>query len=207
MLQKKNKKYLVSSDTQKFCLRSLFQPLVSETRPDSGDDVSWFPDAETLLLGRSTWWDDPPSKDPAGVYTLHLSTHRLSFLSGTERLSNPQLSTDGRWLVAQEASKLVLYDVATHKKSDLAKTEPGADSIGWSRDGSFFYFANMGETGVVILRVQIRNRSVERIAELKNLKLVNGASYCWMGLAPDDSPLLLRDVGSQDMYALDWAAP
>jgi hypothetical protein len=26
-------------------------------------------------------------------------------------------------------------------------------------------------------------------------------------LAPDDSPLLLRDVSTQDIYALDWEAP
>jgi hypothetical protein len=29
----------------------------------------------------------------------------------------------------------------------------------------------------------------------------------WVGLAPDDSPLLLRDTGSQDIYALDWESP
>jgi hypothetical protein len=26
-------------------------------------------------------------------------------------------------------------------------------------------------------------------------------------LAPDDSPILLRDIGSQEIYALDWDAP
>jgi hypothetical protein len=29
----------------------------------------------------------------------------------------------------------------------------------------------------------------------------------WFGLAPDDSPLVLRDTGTQDIYALDWEAP
>ena len=29
----------------------------------------------------------------------------------------------------------------------------------------------------------------------------------WTGLAPDDSPLVLRDIGTQEIYALDWAAP
>jgi len=29
----------------------------------------------------------------------------------------------------------------------------------------------------------------------------------WGGLAPDDSPLLLRDAGTHDIYALDWQAP
>jgi hypothetical protein len=29
----------------------------------------------------------------------------------------------------------------------------------------------------------------------------------WFALAPDDSPVLLRDIGSQEIYALDWEAP
>jgi hypothetical protein len=26
-------------------------------------------------------------------------------------------------------------------------------------------------------------------------------------MAPDDSPLLLRDTGTQEIYALDWQVP
>jgi hypothetical protein len=29
----------------------------------------------------------------------------------------------------------------------------------------------------------------------------------WFGLAPDDSPIVLRDTGTQEIYALDWQAP
>ena len=29
----------------------------------------------------------------------------------------------------------------------------------------------------------------------------------WIGLAPDDSPLMLRDTGTAEVYALDWEAP
>jgi hypothetical protein len=29
----------------------------------------------------------------------------------------------------------------------------------------------------------------------------------WLGLGPDDAPLLLKDTGTQDVYALDWKAP
>ncbi len=33
------------------------------------------------------------------------------------------------------------------------------------------------------------------------------AARIWFGLAPDDSLLVLRDVGSQEIYAIDWEAP
>ncbi len=59
----------------------------------------------------------------------------------------------------------------------------------------------------MIFRVQITTHVVERIGDLRNLKLVNGANGYWLGLGPDDSPLFLRDIGSQDIYALDWEAP
>jgi len=28
-----------------------------------------------------------------------------------------------------------------------------------------------------------------------------------LSVAPDDSPLFLKDTGSQDIYALDWQEP
>jgi hypothetical protein len=31
--------------------------------------------------------------------------------------------------------------------------------------------------------------------------------YWWSGITPDGSPLVLRDVGTQEIYALDWQVP
>ena len=45
------------------------------------------------------------------------------------------------------------------------------------------------------------------MADLKDLRLVQTHLGSWFGLAPDDSPLVLRDIGIQDIYALDWKAP
>jgi hypothetical protein len=38
-------------------------------------------------------------------------------------------------------------------------------------------------------------------------RLASGTFGNWTGLAPDDSPLALRDIGTQEIYALDWEAP
>ena len=45
----------------------------------------------------------------------------------------------------------------------------------------------------------------EPVADLKNFRQA-GFWSSWLGMAPDDSPLLLRDTGTQDIYALDWQA-
>ena len=44
------------------------------------------------------------------------------------------------------------------------------------------------------------------MVDLKNFR-TGGYFGFWLGFAPDDSPLLLRDTGTQEIYALDWEAP
>jgi hypothetical protein len=47
---------------------------------------------------------------------------------------------------------------------------------------------------------------VELVADLKDLP-TTGYWSTSLSVAPDDSPLLLRDLGTQDIYALDFEAP
>jgi hypothetical protein len=55
------------------------------------------------------------------------------------------------------------------------------------------------------MRVHISDHKVERVADLKNFRQA-GYFSIWLGLAADDSPLLLRDTGTQEIYSLDWKA-
>lgn len=48
---------------------------------------------------------------------------------------------------------------------------------------------------------------VERVASLQNFRRVVNPWLSWMGLTPDGSPLLMRDIGSQEVYALDFEEP
>jgi hypothetical protein len=45
------------------------------------------------------------------------------------------------------------------------------------------------------------------LASLKELGRLAGTFGPWTGLALDDSPLALRDIGTEEIYALDWEAP
>ena len=53
-----------------------------------------------------------------------------------------------------------------------------------------------------MLRMRLSDAQVERAADLKDFQ-PTGYWDDWMGLDPNDSPLLLRDTGLQDVYALD----
>jgi hypothetical protein len=48
---------------------------------------------------------------------------------------------------------------------------------------------------------------MQRVASLKGLPRVVTPWVSWSGLTPDGSPLLMRDTGTQEVYALDFEAP
>jgi hypothetical protein len=57
-----------------------------------------------------------------------------------------------------------------------------------------------------VVRIRVRDHRIEQVVDLKNF-ITTGRYGGWLALAPDDSPLLLRDAGTQDVYSLDWEAP
>jgi hypothetical protein len=70
------------------------------------------------------------------------------------------------------------------------------------------YFSSPAESEPVFYRVQIKDHKLERVASLKEVKRpTHGGPSSWTGLAPDDSPLALRDISNYEIYALDWQLP
>ena len=60
-------------------------------------------------------------------------------------------------------------------------------------------------TSPLAMRVRLTDRTTEVITSLTNLRRVSDASIggmSWVGVAPDGSLLLTRDVGTQEIYAL-----
>jgi len=100
-------------------------------------------------------------------------------------------------------ASLVLFDFKTQQWSELAKVP--ASWPAWSKDGQSVYFLE-SKSGQAVFKVRVSDRKVQRVANLKGLR-TTGFWNTWMGLAPDDSPLLLRDIGSEDVYSLDWEEP
>ncbi len=48
---------------------------------------------------------------------------------------------------------------------------------------------------------------MERVASLKNFRRVAWGNLPWFGLTPNGDPLVMHDVGSQEVYALDFEEP
>ena len=52
-----------------------------------------------------------------------------------------------------------------------------------------------------VFRVRVSGGDAERVFDLKGFRYT-GAFTLWMGLDPTDTPMLIRDVGTDDIYAL-----
>jgi eukaryotic-like serine/threonine-protein kinase len=173
-----------------------------ELIPGEGDEVDpqWSPDGNQLLFDR---WPTGPT----ALYRIDLRTKRVSTVPGSQGLWSARWSQDGRYIAARSVNNpdLMLFDFKTQKWQQLALGS--IDDIMWSKDGKYIYYYSEGpEVGGAVLRVGIGDHKVERVASTKGMQHT-GVLANLMGLAPDASPLLLRDKSIQEIYALDWEAP
>jgi serine/threonine protein kinase/Tol biopolymer transport system component len=160
-------------------------------------DVGWSSEGNELIFDSES-----------GIYLLNLNTHERLTLPGSGGLFSPRWSPDGHYIAAltADSGSLRLFQVATQKWVELARL-PIGNPIGypsWSRDSQFIFFGTAGKASA-FYRVRISDRKVEQLVSLTNIRRTG--TFAWTGLALDDSPLLLRDTGSDEIYALDWQAP
>lgn len=141
------------------------------------------------------------------ILVLDLHTRQVSVLPGSEGLYSPRWSPDGRYVVAitVDYQKLMLFDFQAQKWSELAN----GSSLGWpewSSDSKNVFYIH--DKPLVYSRVNINDHKVEPVANLEQTRGLNaGRFWSYYGVAPDGSPLFLRNTGIQEIYALDVDLP
>jgi Tol biopolymer transport system component len=142
-----------------------------------------------------------------GTVLIDVETAAMAPLADSQDTFLSVCSPDEKHLVARTIAgdKLKLYDSSTQKWSELATRSIGMPK--WSPDSRYVYFDSGSGTEQAVYRVRIADRKLEQVADLKDFRRTVEAWVSWMGLAPDGSPLFTRDVGSQEVYALDFEEP
>jgi eukaryotic-like serine/threonine-protein kinase len=159
-------------------------------------DPSYSPDGGSLVFA------GPYASAAAGIQIFDLKTKQVSMLPGSRDLFSPRWSPDGRYIAAIQwnSQSFLLFDRAKQKWSTIFQ-ERNFSFPSWSRDSQYIYFLSWPEDPG-LFRIGISDFTVERLADLKNFR-PTGYWEDWMGLDPNDEPLLFRDTGLQDVYALD----
>jgi len=163
----------------------------------SQHDPSWSPDGERIVFG----WEVPRPRGNHELRILELTTHEVSTVPGSVGFWSPRWSPDGRYIVAlsTEAPMLRVFDIMTHKWLAL-ETNGDAKFQAFSKDSRFIYFMRSGRDQGVF-RIRVTGGKAERVVDLNNLHITGLVGFS-MSLDPDDAPMVLRDVGTDDIYAL-----
>ncbi len=163
---------------------------------------TWSPDSTRLIFGELV---ERPQHEPVVIHLVDLRTGEASVLPGSEGLWTARWSPDGRYIAAltQDSKNLMLFDFRSRKWSKLTTAGSIVD-VCWSHQGDSIYFSDHlpSQRDSSIFRVRLRDGRVEPVASLRGT-----SERTWMGLDPDDSPLVTSLNGTEEVYALDWQLP
>ncbi len=159
-------------------------------------DPTWSASGDSLVYGR----DREAGSGDLALFRLDLGRGRSERIRGTDGLHAPLWSPDGRRLAARqvESGRLCLVDLAAGRAVPLSKRR--ADYAAWSADSQYLYFNSAVGEHTALFRVHVPDGAEEKVADLTFKPA--GSYGSWSGLAPDGSPLVLRDAGRTDVYAL-----
>jgi serine/threonine protein kinase/Tol biopolymer transport system component len=181
-------------------------PQEFDTGEGNAVDPDWSPDGTSLTFcTRATIMLGEPLGTT--LYTFDLTSRRVSPVEDSKEKITPLWSPDGRHLAALKSdySKVLLFDFSKKKWTELAAH--ASFNLMWSRDGEYLYGDGAPTLNSPWFRIRIRDHRLEEMGTLTGIRRAWGIWGPWMGLSPEDSPMFLRDVGSQEVYSLAFQEP
>jgi serine/threonine protein kinase len=161
---------------------------------------NWTSDGNSLLIGDAAG---------LGARLIDVDTKRATDIPDAEDKFGATLSLDGRFIVSstKNRDKLMLFDVKQQKWSELAS----GSFVNWplSRDARYVYYVTADPGDPKVKRIRLADRHVEVVASLKDVRrvFIDSVAVNWTDLAPDGSVLVMRDIGTQEIYALNVRWP
>ncbi len=169
-------------------------------------EPTWTPKGDSIVFAGMPWLEYGTKSGP-NIHLVDLKTSQVSDVPGSENLFSPRCSQDGRYIAALSAdsTQLMLYDMAKKSWTQLAVARFGFEN--WSHDGKYLYAEDYADKTDDLVRVNVANGKVEHLFSLKEVPRGFDPWEFWIGLASDDSVLLMRDKSTQEIYSLDVRFP
>ena len=168
---------------------------------------SWSPDGERIALALNA---DPPlnSSAPRGIYIVNWKSRQATKLPGSEGLTSPLWSPDGRYFTAKtlDQNAILLFSFQTQKWNAIA-TGTMLSGLTWSPDSRYLYVQKVMDPGEPTYRLRAGDFKPELVLNLQPLLATGILKYAFEGFAPDGSLLLVLKHSEARIYALDVAFP
>lgn len=167
--------------------------------PGDGPEVepTWSPDGTKIAFAAR-----PYEEVHGPLYLLDIDTRQCSEIPASDRFFGPRWSPDGRYLVALDdpGFRPHLYDFETGAWKRLAEFSGGFPN--WSSDGRYVFVHGLGANRGVY-RLEIASGQLEMVASYGELRMAGNIGPWGLYIDPEDRPIVLENVGEQDIYALD----
>jgi Tol biopolymer transport system component len=178
--------------------------LVPGSSDKSESDPTWMPDSRSIVFGKSEEIDNVRM----AIYSLDLNTRIIAQVPDSHELFSPRVSRDGRYICALKKGQreLMLFDTNTNHWTTVAEGEQLGYNE-WSHDGKYVYMRETRGGAAEVVRIRTKDQVLEHVFSLKDFPQVTDIFAAWIGLTPDNAPLLMRDRSVQEIYALDLRFP
>lgn len=169
-------------------------------------DAAWSADGNQIAFGRLAIGN----VSNVNIQIADVKTHAASTLPASDGLFSPRWSPDGHYIAAvgvQGSTTLMLYDFQTKLWSNWCNERSNINYPEWSSDSRYLVWDNFATAHPVCRRIKVGDHQPEDLFAVKDLLRYIGIFGTWSGQTPDGSRLFVRDLSTQDVYALDVDLP